>query len=184
MIDLRLDEEQLQIQESLRSFAAEKIRPAAHDADETGRVPDALVAQAWELGLVQGSIPEQYGGYGQSASAVTGTVIAETMAEGDLAFALHALSPRLVIDPVLHLGSDEQKKEILPLYCGDRFVAGSAAVSEPRWNFSATELETTATRVRAPEQPPQAREHQPGRAYGSREATQVLAASGESPTGD
>jgi alkylation response protein AidB-like acyl-CoA dehydrogenase len=144
VIDLRLDEEQLQIQESLRSFASEKIRPAAHDADESGRVPDALVSQAWELGLVQGSIPEQYGGYGQSASAVTGTVIAEAMAEGDLAFALHALSPRLVIDPVLHLGSEEQKKEILPLYCGDRFVAGSAAVSEPRWNFSVTALETSA----------------------------------------
>jgi len=146
VIDLRLADEQVQIQESLRSFAAEKVRPAAHEADETGRVPDALVAQAWELGLVQGSIPETYGGYGQSASAITGTVIAEAMAEGDLAFALHALSPRLVIDPVLHLGSEEQKKEILPLYCGDRFVAGSAAVSEPRWNFSTTELETTAKR--------------------------------------
>jgi acyl-CoA dehydrogenase len=144
MIDLRLDEEQQMIRETVQNFSKEKIRPAAHDVDESGEIPSSLVAEAWALGLVQSSIPEAYGGYGQSGSAVTGTVVAEAMAEGDLAIAIHLLSPRLVIDPVLHLGNDAQKKEILPIFCGDSFVAGSAAVCEPNWNFSLANLQTTA----------------------------------------
>ena len=147
MIDLRLDEEQQLIRETVHNFAMEKIRPAAHDADESGLVPDALVAQAWELGLVQGAVPEQYGGYGQGSSAVTATVIAEAMAEGDLAVAMHVLSPRLVVDPVLLLGTEEQKKEILPRYCGEKFVAGSAAVCEQNWDFTPGKMKTRARRM-------------------------------------
>lgn len=144
MIDLRLDEEQEMIRETVRNFAMEKMRPAAHDADESCSIPQALLEEAWALGLVQGSIPETYGGYGQSSSAVTGTIVAEAMAEGDLAIAVHALSPRLVIDPVLHVGDEKQKKEILPQFCGEKFVPGSAAVCEPRWDFGPTTLATTA----------------------------------------
>jgi alkylation response protein AidB-like acyl-CoA dehydrogenase len=145
MIDIRLDEEQQLIRETVGAFAMERIRPASREADEACAVPPDLVAQAWELGLVQASIPEEYGGQGRP-NAVTGTVVAEAMAEGDLAVALHALSPRLVVDPVLQLGTTEQKREVLPAYCGRTFVAGSAAVLEPRWNFSFTKMATSARR--------------------------------------
>ena len=144
MIDLRLDEEQQLIQDTVTAFANEQIRPAAHEADETGTIPASIIDKAWELGLIQASIPEEYGGYGQSQSAVTGTIVAEGLAEGDLAIALHALSPRLVVDAVLHLGNEEQKKSILPRYCGEKFAAGSAAVLEPRWDFALDKLQTTA----------------------------------------
>ena len=146
MIDIQLDEEQQLIQETVTSFAKNKLREAAREADESCTVPAAIIDQAWELGLIQASIPEAAGGYGGEACAVTGTIIAEGLAEGDLAIALHALSPRLVVDPVLHLGSDEQKERILPTYSGEKFVAGSAAVVEPRWNFSVGAMQTTAKR--------------------------------------
>ena len=146
MIDIRLDDEQQLIRETVTSFAREQIQPLAHDADETATIPAALIDQAWELGLVQATIPEEYGGYGQPASAVSGSIVAEGLAEGDLAIAMHILSPRLVVDPVLHLGSDAQKAEILPTYAGERFVAGSAAVPEPRWNVSAGAMETKAVK--------------------------------------
>ena len=144
MIDIRLDEDQQLIDETVRAFAKEQIRPAAHEADEASAIPREVIDHAWELGLIQGAIPEELGGYGHASSAVTGTVVAEAMAEGDLAIALHALSPRLVVDPVLHLGSDEQKREVLPRFCGESFVPGSAAVLEPRWNFAFDRMETTA----------------------------------------
>jgi alkylation response protein AidB-like acyl-CoA dehydrogenase len=143
MIDIRLDEDQSLIHETVRSFALEQVRPAAREADESKTISQALLTQAWELGLVQASVPEEFGGQGR-ATAVTGAVIAEAMAEGDLAFALHALSPRLVVDPVLHLGTQEQKTRVLPTYCGARFVPGSAAVSEPSWNFAIHKMQTTA----------------------------------------
>ncbi len=146
MIDFELDEEQQLIKETVTAFAADVVRPAAHDADETGVIPEGLVAQAWELGIIQNSIPEEYGGYGSTPSTVTGTIVAEGLAEGDLGIALHLLSARLVVDAVMHAGSDEQKKEVLPLYCTDKFVSGSAAVLEPQWNFSLSELQTSAKR--------------------------------------
>jgi acyl-CoA dehydrogenase len=147
MIDFRLDDEQQLVQEMAVSFAREKVRPAAHEADETCTVPTSIIDAAWELGLVQGTIPQDYGGYAEApASAITGAIVAESLAEGDLAIALHALSPRLVVDPVLHLGSEKQKKEILPRYAGDSFVPGSAAAVEPRWNFSFAHIRSTARR--------------------------------------
>ena len=145
MIDISLDEEQQLIRETLGAFASERVRPVAHEADESGEVPEALVAEAWDLGLVQGTVPEAYGGHGDG-SAVTGTVICEALAEGDLAIALHMLSPRLVTDAVLALGSEEQKAAILPEYCGARFVAGSTALLEPRWDFSTSRVTTSARR--------------------------------------
>ncbi|RMD83299.1 MAG: acyl-CoA dehydrogenase [Candidatus Dadabacteria bacterium] len=146
MIDIRLDEEQQLIADTVRAFAQEQIRPAAREADETGRIPSELIEQAWQLAFVQASIPERYGGQGGPTSAVTGTVIAEAMAEGDLAIAVHALSARLVVDPILHIGSEEQKSTVLPRYAGDSFVAGSAAILEPQWNFAPSRMRTVARR--------------------------------------
>ena len=129
MIDFEFDEEQQLIHDTVTSFAAEQLRPAAHEADETGVNPEFLIKAAWDLGLIQGSVPESYGGYASSEpSAVTGTIVAEGLAEGDLSIALHLLSPRLVVDPVLRLGSEEQKAAILPAYMTEHFTPGSAAV--------------------------------------------------------
>lgn len=147
MIDFEFDEEQQLIRETVTSFATEKVRPAAREADETGVIPESIVKAAWELGLIQGSVPENYGGYASGApSAVTGAMVAEGLAEGDLAIALHLLSPRLVVDPVLCLGSEEQKAAILPSYMGERFTAGSAAVVEPWLGFHFSKMRTTARR--------------------------------------
>ncbi len=149
MIDLELDEEQQMIQDSVGAFADERIRPAAHEADERSTVPEAVIEQGWELGIVQGAVPEAYGGYahGDAAqSAVTGAIIAESMAEGDLAIAMHLLSGRLVVDALVQLGNDEQKRRLLPEYCDERFVAGSAALLEPVWNFDVAKMSTRARR--------------------------------------
>jgi acyl-CoA dehydrogenase len=147
VIDFELDEEQQLIRETVTSFANDQLRPAAREADETGVIPESIVKAGWDLGLIQGSVPESYGGYASaSPSAVTGALVAEGLAEGDLAIALHLLSPRLVVDPVLQLGSEEQKNAVLPTYMGERFTPGSAAVVEPWLGFHFTKMKTTARR--------------------------------------
>ena len=95
-------EEQQLIRDTVASFAREQIRPAARDADESGQIPSSLIQQAWELGLVQSPIPETFGGAGEAPSAVTGALVCEELAWGDLSIALHLLAPRFVIQPVLH----------------------------------------------------------------------------------
>src|SRR6266404_2300863 len=143
MVDFQPTEEQQLIRDTVASFAREQIRPIAHDADESGQIPSQLIQQAWELGLAQSSIPETCGGVGETPSAITGALVCEELAWGDLAIALHILTPRLVIHPIVALGSEEQQQQILPTYAGATFTAGTAAVMEPRFGFDVNELATT-----------------------------------------
>lgn len=146
MISFEPTEEQQLVRDTVSSFAHEQIRPAAREADESGHIPEGLVQHAWELGLVNNAIPETYGGYGDQRLAMTSALVCEELGWGDLSVALHMLAPRLVIYPVIELGSEAQRKEILPAYTGPQFTAATAAVMEPRWNFDLGELSTTATR--------------------------------------
>jgi len=144
MIGFDLSDEQRMIRETVAAFATEQIRPAARPADESGEIPAELIAKSWELGLVCGPIPETYGGYGDQRSAVTGAIIAEELAFGDLAIALHMLAPRLTAFPVLEMGTDAQRQAFLKPLCAGDFVPGSAALMEPRYDYDAAALMTAA----------------------------------------
>jgi alkylation response protein AidB-like acyl-CoA dehydrogenase len=146
MVSFQPSDEQQLVRETVASFAAEQIRPAARDADESGEIPRALVQHAWELGLVQSAIPESFGGHGDTLSAVTSALVCEELAWGDLSIAMHILAPRLVLYPVIELGSEAQQKEILPAYAGNDFVAGTAAMMEPDFRFDINELSTSAAK--------------------------------------
>jgi acyl-CoA dehydrogenase len=146
MLSFELSEEQQMIRDTVGAFAREQIRPAARPADESGEIPPALVAQAWQLGLVQGPIPESFGGNGDTRLAMTGAIVAEELAYGDLAIAAHVLAPRLLVFPVLEMGTDEQRRRHLGRFAGADFAAGSAALMEPRWDFDATAMTAAARR--------------------------------------
>src|SRR5437868_4393861 len=125
------DEQQLII-ETVRRYATERVRKAAHDADESRTVPADIIARGWDLGLLPSAIPEQYGGFGEQHSAITGALAAEELAYGDLAAALHLLTPNLFGIPLLHCGTDEQKRQWLPRLTGAEFIPATAALIEPR----------------------------------------------------
>jgi alkylation response protein AidB-like acyl-CoA dehydrogenase len=137
-------EEQQLIRDTVATFAREQIRPVAREADESGQIPSTLVQQAWDLGLIQSTIPEAFGGSGESPSAITGSLVYEELAWGDLSIALHILAPRLLTQPLLSLGNETQQ-QTLTAYTGNEFTAGTAAVIEPRFGFDINELATTAT---------------------------------------
>lgn len=139
-------EEQILIRDTVVTFAAEKIRPAAREADENETIPGGLIQQGWENGLVQSTIPEAFGGIGEPPSAITGTLISEVLGWGDLSIALHLLSPQLILQPLIALGNEQQKQQVLPAYTGEHFTAGTAALLEPHFSFDIQELATTATR--------------------------------------
>ena len=96
MIDFEPTEEQALIVDTVRQFAKNEVRPRAREADESAKTPArACSARAHELGLVANALPEASGG-GGARSAVTGALIAEELACGDLALALAILSPSLL----------------------------------------------------------------------------------------
>ena len=135
MISFELSEEQQMIRDTVGAFARDEIRPAARPADEDCTIPPELVAKAWQLGLVRSPIPAQFGGDGDARAAVTGAVIAEELAYGDLSVAIDVLAPRLFAFPLLEMGTADQKKRYLPRLSGKEFVAASAAVMEPKFDF-------------------------------------------------
>lgn len=146
MVSFELSEEQRMMRDSVGAFASEEIRPAAREADETGAIPAELIAKAWQLGLVQGPIPEKLGGNGYARAALSGAIVAEELAWGDLAIGLHVLAPQLVAFPVLEAGSDEQRERHLRRFAGAEFAPATAALMEPRWDFDPSDLAASARR--------------------------------------
>jgi acyl-CoA dehydrogenase len=146
MIGFDLSDEQRMIRDTIAAFALAEIRPAARPADDSGTIPPELLARAWELGLVQGAIPAAFGGYGDARSAVTGAIIAEELAFGDLSIALHVLAPRLLAFPLIEAGTEEQKAHYLGALATDQFTAATAALMEPRFDFDPFAMATTAER--------------------------------------
>ena len=143
MIDFEPSEEQALIIETVHQFAENEIRPHCREADESGVPPKSVVEAAHELGLIANGLPEAQGG-GGDRSAVTGALIAEELAWGDLAIALAILSPGLVGFPVADHGSESQRNEILPGLMDGGFVPGSLAIVEPRFDFDCYHPHTTA----------------------------------------
>jgi alkylation response protein AidB-like acyl-CoA dehydrogenase len=145
VIDFQPSEDQELILETVRQFARNEVRPQAHECDESGKLPDAVLAQAHELGLVASALPEAAGGGGER-SAVTGALIAEELAWGDLAIALAILSPALVAFPVADFGTREQQASLLPRFTGGGFVPGCLALVEPHFERDPFRPRTRARR--------------------------------------
>ena len=97
------DEQQMLI-DAIKRYAESDLRAKAHDADEEGQLPPDLVERGWELGVLQASIPEELGGFGEH-SAVTGVLAAEEMAWGDMAATLAVMAPGLFALPIAMVGS-------------------------------------------------------------------------------
>jgi alkylation response protein AidB-like acyl-CoA dehydrogenase len=144
MIDFQPTDEQQLVIDTVRQFATNEIRPKARETDETKVLPEKVIEQAHELGLVANALPESAGGGGER-SAVTGVLVAEELAVGDLAIALAILSPALCAFPIAEFGTDEQKG-LLSRYAGSRFVPGALAWVEPRFDSDPFRPQTTARR--------------------------------------
>ncbi len=145
MIDFAPSEDQELIVETVRQFARNEIRPVARDASETRSLPPALLAHAHELGLVANAVDDEFGGGGER-SAVTGALVAEELAWGDLSIALAVLSPALLALPVQDAGSEEQRRGLLPRFAAERFTPGSLALVEPRFDHDPFRPATRAKR--------------------------------------
>ena len=145
MIDFEPTEEQQLIIETVRQFAANEVRPRARPCDESSSLPRELLEKAHELGLVANALPTAFGGGGER-SAITGALVAEELAWGDLSLALAILSPALAAFPLADQGTDAQRRERLARYAGPAFRPGALALTEPRFGSDPFRPQTTARR--------------------------------------
>jgi hypothetical protein len=146
LFDIAPDEEQQMFQEAVREFAADKVRPAALDADAACATPAELLAQANELGVNMLGVPEELGGVMQEQAAVTGVLIGEALAHGDMGIAYAALAPGAVATAIGHWGTAKQEATYLPSFTGEDVPVAALAILEPRPLFDPLKLETRACR--------------------------------------
>ncbi|HWL84857.1 MAG TPA: acyl-CoA dehydrogenase family protein, partial [Polyangiaceae bacterium] len=66
MIDFEPTEEQRALIDTTRRFARERIIPIAAECDREARFPRQVFEEAWKIGLVNPTIPSEYGGQGLS----------------------------------------------------------------------------------------------------------------------
>ncbi|HXF64569.1 MAG TPA: acyl-CoA dehydrogenase family protein [Caldilineaceae bacterium] len=145
MYSFDLTSEQKMLVETVRRFAAQRLRQESRSAEAARSVSPALLQTGWELGLLPGSIPAEYGGFGDH-SAVTSALYLEELGWGDVGLALHLLTPNLVAIPIALFGAQEQKEQYLPRFCDEQFPRATAALIEPVFQFDPAELATTAVK--------------------------------------
>jgi alkylation response protein AidB-like acyl-CoA dehydrogenase len=143
MYSFEPNEEQQMLVDAVGKYAQNDLRPAAHDAEESRELPKKLISKGWELGFLQASTPDAYGGFGDR-SAVTGALAVEEMAFGDLAGALAVMTPSLFATPILLAGTEDQKKEYLPKVIEGDWAPYTAALIEYAFDFDPNALRTTA----------------------------------------
>src|SRR3954464_11316239 len=126
---IELSEEQKMLQESVRRFAEEVVRPRAKEIDESGEFPRSFFDQAGELGLAGVSVPEEYGGAGMGTVSYCLVIEENTRARATAGTSrvsatsgvILSVNNSLVCDPLLKFGSEEQKREFLkPLAAGEK----------------------------------------------------------------
>lgn len=145
--DLTPDDDQKLIVETVEEFAAEILRPAAHDADEAATYPAGLIAKAAELGITAINIPEDFDGIAEHRSAVTNVLVAEALGYGDMGQALPILAPGGVAAALTHWGSADQQETYLREFAGQSVPQACVAIAEPQPLFDPTRLRTTAVRT-------------------------------------
>lgn len=143
MVSFTPTEDQQLLVTTINRYAANDVRKVAHEADEASESPLSVVKTGWQIGLIPSAIPAELGGFGE-LSAVTGALAAEELAFGDLAVAIHILTPALLAYPVILYGTAEQREKYLPLCLEEDVAPITAALLEPGVFFDPHELKTTA----------------------------------------
>ena len=128
MIDFELSEEQKQLIDMAKRFAKERIIPVAAEADQKSVFPKGVFEAAWEAGLVNVTIPTEYGGAG--VGELEDTMVVEELAYGCSGIQTSMTANTLAATPIILAGSEEQKKKYLGLLTAEPARA-SYATSEP-----------------------------------------------------
>ncbi len=143
MVDFTLTDEQKALREMAHDFAEKEIRPVAWEYDVDGTWPQEIIEKAWELGIMNNHIPEEYGGVG--ASYLEGCLIEEEIAWGCSGIATSIGANGLAAAPLLVGGSEETKKKYLGMLTEAPKLA-SFCLTEPNAGSDVSGMRTTAVR--------------------------------------
>ena len=139
----RLTDEHEMLRETVRQLAEDKIMPRAAEIDATAEFPwdvyDALVRSD----LHATHIPEEYGGVG--ADSIATCIVIEEVARACASSSLIPGVNKLATVPLLLAGSEELKREVLPVMASGEAMA-SYALSEREAGSDTASMRARAVR--------------------------------------
>ncbi len=142
-MDFGLTDEQQAIQEEVRRFAENEIRPVASEYDEQEKYPYEVMDEAAEAGLLGPTIPLDYGGAGYSP--VEAALITEELFAADPGIGLCVSSAGFGAESIIEFGTEDQKERWLPDIASGDAIMGSA-ISEPDTGSDVSSVSTRAER--------------------------------------
>jgi acyl-CoA dehydrogenase len=143
VVDFSLTDEQKDIRGLAHDFAEKEIRPVAWELDKDSTFPYEIVKKAWEVGLMNSHIPEEYGGPG--LDYLTGCLIEEELGWGCSGIGTTLMCNGLATAPVALGASDEVKKEYLGMLTEEPKLA-SFCLTEPDAGSDVSGMRTTAVK--------------------------------------
>lgn len=143
MIDFELTEEQRALIDTARRFTKEKIIPIAAEADKKAEFPRDVFKAAWEIGLVNPTIPAEYGGPG--LSDLESVLNTEELAYGCSGITTSMTANTLGLTPIKLAGSDEQKKKYFGWLTSEP-IQVSYATTEPGAGSDVAGMQTRAVK--------------------------------------
>jgi len=146
-MDFSWTEEQLAYKNTVIKFAQRELNDDVVERDRRGEISLENWRKCARFGILGLPIPEEYGGSG--ADVLTVMLTMEALGYGcrdnGLIFAINAQMWSVEM-PLLHFGTDEQKKKYLPGLCRGELI-GAHGMTEPDSGSDAYSLRTRADKV-------------------------------------
>ncbi len=111
MFGFQLTPEQEELRRLARRFTQQEIIPVAAAYDRSGEYPWEVAKKAYDVGLLNESIPTAYGGGGMGV--LEACLIAEEISVGCAAMATNFMANTLATNPIVLAGTTEQKEHFL-----------------------------------------------------------------------
>ncbi|MGH3905139.1 MAG: acyl-CoA dehydrogenase family protein [Pseudonocardiaceae bacterium] len=138
-----LTEIQQEILATVKNFVDKEIIPVAQELEHTDTYPQEIVDGMKEMGLFGLTIPEEYGGIGESL--LTYALVVEQIARGWMSVSGVINTHFIVAHMIRRHGTDEQKQHYLPRMA-EGTVRGAFSMSEPELGSDVAAIKTRAQR--------------------------------------
>ncbi len=139
-----LGDEYEMIRDQFRRFAEDRVVPNAHEwhlRDEL--IPIEIIVEMGELGVFGLTIPEEYGGFGMSKTAMC--VVSEELSRGYIGVGSLGTRSEIAAELILGGGTEEQKREWLPKIASAEILP-TAVFTEPNTGSDLGSLRARAVR--------------------------------------
>ncbi len=138
-----LTEDQTEILKAVRTFVDEQIIPVAQELEHADEYPQEIIDGLKELGVFGLTIPEEFGGLGESL--LTYALVVEEIARGWMSVSGVINTHFIVAYLLMQHGTEEQKQKYLPRMATGE-VRGAFSMSEPGLGSDVSAVSTKAVK--------------------------------------